>query len=354
MNRSYRLLPIFQNLRLIFSLLGYTYQRRYKIRQILRFFLVFSLLLIFAIAGLSQNVGIETTETIEIGGIKQVIYIKGKDSAKPLLLYLHGAGGNASSVISKAEKLSSKLQEHFVVVLWDQRDFGRTYELNKSPQSVTFKLRLNDTKEVIDYLLKKFGRKKLYLVGHSMGSALGINIANKYPELLSALIEISPPVNGLESQKLAIENLKRYFRKIKNERAVKELSTIKLPTKDFEPLFTQYKWQTEFDGEKLTDQQWEEARPLLKKALETSGKLYDEIYEMNFFKQFPVLKCPVYFLTGRKDFSTNSTLTEKFYKKLKAPKKRFFWFEKSAHNLPDSEPDLMQEIIIKNILPETL
>ncbi len=300
----------------------------------------------------AKNASINTTETVNIGGIKQVISIKGSDTSKPILLYLHGAGANSSSVIAKADPLTSKLQEHFVVVLWDQRDFGKTFELNKSPQPNTVKLLVDDTKEVIDYLLKKFERKKLYLVGHSMGSVLGIYIAQKYPELLSALVEISPPVNGLESQRLAIENLKKHFKKMKNERAVKELSTIKLPTKDFEPLFIQYKWQTEFDGEKVTDKQWEEARPILKKALETSGRLYDEIYEMNFFKQFPVLKCPVYFLTGRKDFTTNSTLTERFYKNVKAPKKGFFWFERSAHNLPDSEPDLMQDIIINNILSQ--
>ena len=301
----------------------------------------------------AQDAGIDTTETIEIGGIKQVISIKGKDKTKPLLLYLHGAGANSSSVISKAETLTSKLQEHFVVVLWDQREFGKTFELNKSPQPSTVKLIVNDTKEVVDYLLKKFERKKLYLVGHSMGSVLGIHIAEKYPELLYAVVEMSPPVNGLESQRLAIDNLKKYFKKIKNDKAVKELATIKLPTKDFEPLFIQYKWQTEFDGEKVTDKQWEEAIPTLKKALQTSGAIYNEIYEMNFFKQFPSLKCPVYFFAGRKDFSTNSTLTEKFYKKVKAPKKGFFWFEKSAHNLPDMEPDLMQEIIINKILSET-
>lgn len=320
----------------------------------MNFLLSYGLLLLFVIDGLSQNASINSTETIEIGRIKQVVSIKGKDTTKPVLLYLHGAGGNSSSVISKADKLTSKLQEHFVVVLWDQRGFGKTFELNRLPQPITFKLMLDDTKELIDYLLKKFARKRLYLVGHSMGSALGIHIAQKYPEILYALVEISPPVNGLESQRLAIDNLKKHFKQINNTKAVKELETIKLPTKDFELLFIQYKWQTEFDGEKVTDEQWQEARPLLKKALETSDALYDEIYEMNFFRQFTVLKCPVYFFTGRKDFSTNSTLTKRFYKKVKAPKKGFFWFEKSAHNLPDSEPDLMQEIIIKKILPETL
>ena len=318
--------------------------------------LIFNLLLLIFLTANSTlaQIRIDTNETIKIGGIKQVISIKAKDATKPILLYLHGAGGNSSSVISRADKLTAKLQKHFVVILWDQRDYGKTFELNKSPQPITFKVMLDDTKEVVNYLLKRFGRKKLYLVGHSMGSALGIHIAQKYPEFISALVAISPPVNGLESQKLAIENLKKHFQKLNNQKAVKELSTIKLPTKDFEMLFTQYKWQTEFDGEKVTDEQWQEARPKLKQALETSGALYDEIYQMNFFRQFPSLNCPVYFLTGRKDFSTNSILTEKFYKRVKAPKKRLFWFEKSAHNLPDSEPDLMQEIILKKILAETI
>lgn len=306
-----------------------------------------------ALQAFAQNAEIDTTETIEIGGIKQVISIKGKDTIKPVLLYLHGAGGNSSSIISKADKLTSKLQEHFVVVLWDQREYGKTLELNKSPQPITVKLIVDDTKQVLDYLLKKFDRKKLYLVGHSMGSVLGIHIAYKYPELLYGLVEMSPPVNGIESQRIALNNLKKHFKKINNKRAVKELATIKLPATDFESLFIQYVWQTEYDGEHVTDEIREQGRPILKKWMENSGALSNEIYEMNFFEKFPLLNCPVYFFTGRKDFSTNSALTEKYYKKLKAPKKNLFWFEKSAHGLPDTEPDLMQEIIIKKILPET-
>jgi pimeloyl-ACP methyl ester carboxylesterase len=306
-----------------------------------------------AIFGQSKTISIDSTEILNIGGIKQVINIKGNDTSKPVLLYLHGAGGNSSSVISKADKLTSTLREHFIVVLWDQRDYGKTYELNKSTQPITVKLMVDDTKEIIDYLLNKFERKKLYLAGHSMGSVIGIHIADKYPGLLYGLVEMSPPVNGKESQRIALDNLKRYFGKINNQRAVKELAAIKLPATDFEPLFVQYRWQSEYEGEKVTDEQVEEARPILKKWMETSGALSNEIFEMNFAEKFPSLKCPVYFFTGRKDFSTNSSLTEKYYKKLKAPKKKLFWFEKSAHGLPDTEPDLMQEIIINKVLADT-
>jgi pimeloyl-ACP methyl ester carboxylesterase len=269
-------------------------------------------------------------------------------------LYLHGAGGNSYSLISNADKLASKLQDHFVVALWDQREYGKTFELNKSPNPLTIQLIVDDTKEMVDYLLKKFERKKLYIAGHSMGSIMGIYIAHKYPELLYALIEMSPAVNGIESQKIGLAMLKKHFKKINNERAVKELAAIQLPARDFESLFIKYIWQTEYDGEHISDSVREEIKPMLKKWMETSAaSLSNEIFEMNFFKQFPSLQCPVYFFIGRKDFSTNATLSEKYYKKLRASKKQLFWFEKSAHGLPDTEPELMQDIIITKILPNT-
>jgi pimeloyl-ACP methyl ester carboxylesterase len=318
------------------------------------FFYIILFLLGSATTAKSYFINIDTTITITIGGMQQVFKIKGKDIDKPILLYLHGSGGNNYSLIANADKLTSKLQEHFVVVLWDQREYGKTFELNKSTKPLTLKLIVNDTKEIIDYLLKKFEQRKLYIVGHSMGSVMGICIAAQHPELLYALIEMSPAVNGIESQKIGLQMLQKHFKKINNERAVRELATIKLPARDFESLFIKYIWQTEYDGEHISDSVRAEIKPMLKKWMESSAaELSNEIFELNFFKQFPSLKCPVYFFVGRNDFSTNATLSEKYYKKLKAPKKQLFWFEKSAHGLPDTEPDLMQDIIINNVLEKT-
>ena len=314
---------------------------------------LYILLFLFGQIALGQNTltSIDTTVITNIGGIQQAIKIKGKDISKPILLYLHGAGGNNFSLIANADKLTSKLQEHFVVALWDQREYGKTFEINKSPKPLTVKLIVDDTKEVIDYLLKKFDCKKLYLAGHSMGSVESIYIADKYPELLNAIIEMSPAVNGIESQKIGLSMLKTHFKKINNQKAIKELATIKLPARDFESLFIKYIWQTEYDGEHISDTVREQIKPMMKQWMESSAaSLSNEIFEINFFKQFPSIKCPVYFFVGRKDFTTNATLSEKYYKKLKAPKKKLFWFEKSAHGIPDTEPELMQNIIINKVL----
>jgi pimeloyl-ACP methyl ester carboxylesterase len=299
--------------------------------------------------------GIDTTMTLRIGGIGQVLQVKGQGGREaPILLYLHGAGPNAYSLIANADKLTSKLQEHFTVVLWDQRDYGQTFMRNKSPEPATVQLMVNDTKAIVDYLLQTFQQQKLYIAGHSMGSIMGMYIAQQYPERLYALIEMCPGVHGIESQRLGVLTLKKHFKKMNNERAVQELSKIKLPARDFESLFTRFVWQSAYDGNPINDTLRETLKPMLSDWMKTpAAQLSNEVFEMDFFKLFPAVRCPIYFFVGRKDLMTNANITEKYYKKLKAPRKQLFWFEQSGHALPDTEADKMQGVIIGTILPET-
>src|SRR5687767_15501579 len=95
------------------------------------------LLLTFFLCAYSMfgQVPIDSTGTFIIGGIKQFVTVKSKNNTKPLLLFLHGGPGN--SVIHYADKFTSKLKEHFIVIQWDQREAGRTLTLNRSPQPLT-------------------------------------------------------------------------------------------------------------------------------------------------------------------------------------------------------------------------
>lgn len=69
-------------------------------------------------------VKIDTTEVLQIGGIKQFIKLQGADETKPILLFLHGGPG--SSLIPVADTFTDKLKEQFIVVQWDQREAGET------------------------------------------------------------------------------------------------------------------------------------------------------------------------------------------------------------------------------------
>jgi pimeloyl-ACP methyl ester carboxylesterase len=130
--------------------------------------------------------GIDETGFVKIGGIDQWIAIQGSDRRNPVLLYLHGGPGEAQSPFLKD---FVSWQKDFTVVNWDQRGAGKTYEKNgKATPDVTMLRLASDAVEIAGYVLKKLGKRKLVLVGQSFGSALGLMVVRRAPELFYAFV----------------------------------------------------------------------------------------------------------------------------------------------------------------------
>ena len=307
----------------------------------------FLLFLLYIWSNTLGQTPVDTAEAITIGGIKQYITLKGKDNTKPLLLFLHGGPGN--SVMSYAHKFTQKLQENFIVVQWDQRETGETLKLNPSPVPLTLTLFQNDSHELIKHLLKKFQRSKLYLIGHSWGTVLGFHIAAQYPGLLHAWIPISPVINQLESERIILKLMKEKASQLGNKIEIEELATVNIPFENGEQLYYHRKWLFHFNGKPRKNF----SKSVVTAWASTWLSVWNEASKINLTESLLEINCPVYFFSGRKDYQTNFSITADYYKKLKAPKKGLFWFEKSAHSVPSNEPLLMQDIIINKILPET-
>ncbi|MES2327954.1 MAG: alpha/beta hydrolase [Bacteroidota bacterium] len=295
--------------------------------------------------------GIDKTENIEIGGIKQYISIKGDDSTKPILLFLHGGPGG--SVIDQANSFTRELQKYFMVVQWDQRETNRTLRLNTSPIPVSLNVIQNDAHELIEYLLRQFDQKKLYLAGYSWGAMLGFHIADKYPELLYAYVAISPVVNQSESEKMTLSMLKQQAEENGNEIEKQELSSVKIPFENGRQLYYSRKWIYASDGKPVPNSDTADMVRYFERWSQTWLPVWNEALKEDCIKDIPAINCPVYFFVGRKDHQTHFAVTEKYYQSLTATKKKLYWFEKSAHTIINSEPALFQDIIIKDILPET-
>jgi pimeloyl-ACP methyl ester carboxylesterase len=289
---------------------------------------------------------IDTTEVVVVGGIKQFIALKGKNNTKPLLLFLHGGPGN--SVIAYADRFSQKLQEHFIVVQWDQRETGKTRAMNSSPIPLTFSVFENDTHELIKFLLGKFKREKLYLVGHSWGTTLGFSMAANYPELLYAYLPISPMIDQEESERIVLDMMKEKAAKDGDDLQVKELSTVKIPFETGDDLYYHRKWLLDFTASrnKFT-------KEYILSWASTWLPVFVEASRINRITSLPVINCPVYFFTGNEDYQTNYTITEKYFNVLNAPKKEIFIFKNTGHSLPFTKGDQLQKIIIEKILPAT-
>jgi pimeloyl-ACP methyl ester carboxylesterase len=249
--------------------------------------------------------------------------------------------------MSYAHKFTAELQKHFVVVNWDQRESGKTADLNSSDKPLSVELLEKDAVEMINYLRTRFSQEKIYVMGHSWGGFLVLKIAAEHPELLQACLAVSPMVNQLESERLSLQWMMDKAKKENNQVALKELLSVSVPFATGEQLYFHRAWLLKMAGRKSPSKSFVETWAT--KWL----KVFNEASEINFFTTAPQIECPVYFFVGRKDYQTHFKLTEDYYRLLKAPVKNFYWFENSGHNLTTSEPARLQEIIINDILPKT-
>ncbi|NOT75499.1 MAG: alpha/beta hydrolase [Cyclobacteriaceae bacterium] len=299
------------------------------------FIKLFSLTLFVASSNfLLASVNIQTS--VDIGGIKQWISIKGANDSDPVLLFLHGGPGN--SVMSYADKFTNDLQKHFIVVQWDQREAGTTAKLNASNQPLTVALMEEDARELVDYLRLKFSRDKIFLMGHSWGGFLGLKLAADHPDLFEAYFAVSPMVYQDESEQRSLAWMKEKGKG--NTQELKELAMVRIPFQSVGDLYYHRKWLAVGMGSKAPFKAFVESWD--KKWL----GLFLEASKVNFFEVAPEIKCPIYFFVGKRDYQTHSGLTEEYYKMLKAGKKDLFWFTNSAHNLNLTESRKFQQIVI--------
>lgn len=286
-------------------------------------------------------------DTVSIGNIKQVVTYSGNKNL-PVILFLHGGPG--SSRMKQAQVFSNTLQKNSLVVQWDQRETGRTLALNKSPVPITLELMESDTYQLVKLLLKKFKKKKLYLVGESWGTVLGFNMAAKHAELLNAYIAFSPVVDQTKSEQILLEKLKLEAKEKGIVQAQNELNTVKVPFENDEQLRFSRKWMLSHDGYTIADKD----TIAFKQYIEDWSKIWlptwNKAVSNNLHTDLPTIRCPVYFFLGGKDLQTNFGIAKDYFETLKAPKKDIFIFENAGHSVLTEEAERVQQIIVDKIL----
>ncbi|MFW6119908.1 MAG: alpha/beta fold hydrolase [Petrotogales bacterium] len=322
-------------------------------------------------------------EKTKIGHINQWISIRGKNTDNPILLYLHGGPG--TSVMPLFRHFQAPLEKHFIVIQWDQRGAGKSFSWKIPKETMTIKQFISDLHELIEILMKRYNKEKIFLMGHSWGSVLGTYIVQKYPELFYAYIGVGQASDTIETEKIMYQFVLDKSKESNNKKAIKKLEKIGPP---FNGLQSPYKnfykggYQAKMGvyglvakcgGLIYSARDYNTFLRLFLKYLPIfkpeysvfdlfriiQGNLFStktmmkELLTVNLFKQVPELKGPVYILMGKHDYNWSAELAKKYFDKLKAPKKDFIWFENSAHAPNGEEPDKFNKIVIEKILPET-
>ena len=316
---------------------------------------------------ISSAAGIHTIERIRLGGVDQWIQIRGDDRTKPILLFLHSGPGFPEMPFSH---VNARIEKEFVVVHWDQRGAGKSYSSSIPESSMTIEQFISDTHDLVELLLKRFGRSKLILVAHSWGSIVGALTVAKYPELFEAYVGISQAANAPESERMMYRFALETATRQGNEKATTELKRIGLPPyKSFADYRTMKGWVHHFRDAGYSEiSPWKFARLALASPAYSWGDLLrlvlgmrfsfshlwqEAFYRTDLFKQAPKLDVPVYFFLGRHDrtVTASAALAERYFESLEAPKgKHLIWFENSGHWPQLEEPEKFRQALINDVL----
>ena len=147
--------------------------------------------------------GINSLDSVRIGGIDQWIEVRGQNVNNPILLFIHGGPGIAFIPLAGAWQAS--WERDFTVVQWDQRGAGKTYASNdKELQRRTMNVPQmeQDTLDVVNYLRNRFRREKIFVLGHSWGSILGLWLAHEHPELIYAYVGVGQVINTRQNEEV--------------------------------------------------------------------------------------------------------------------------------------------------------
>ena len=308
---------------------------------------------------------IAAMETLNIGGISQSIWFRGVSQSNLALILLHGGPGTSESALFRY--YNSALEQHFLVVYWEQRGTRRSFHSDILPASMTIARFVRDLDEVVDLVRTRFDKDKVVLLGHSWGTVLGTIYTSRHPDKVSAYAGVAQVADVPEGRRLSYKFAVSEAIKRGNSGAVSELETIGPPPYDsVDERLATGKWVEQFGGMFHADLS---TGKLIWAALNTDeagvvdlvkfGKgnrfslvqLEDEISKLSLSKHYRSFKVPIFFLLGRHDRHVSAALAEQYFDMIDAPYKRLIWFEQSAHNPHFEEPEKFNKVLIEEVLP---
>jgi pimeloyl-ACP methyl ester carboxylesterase len=315
--------------------------------------------------------GVEERIAVDIGGVKQWITVRGRNRDNPILLVIHG--GPASPEMPTDWMLQDGWEDYFTVVQWDQRGSGKTYGAN-DPAVVGPTLSLDrivdDAGELVQYLRKTYGKDKVFVLGHSWGSLVGLSLAHKHPEWLYAYVGMGQVISGVENERVGYRLTMEAAQAAGNTQAVNELKSIApYPEKDgsmpLEKINLERKWSVTYGGltwnhhdldfyydmAKLSpDYAMSDVQNIDKGSALSLPRLLPDLLGFN-YTNVTDFKCPIIIFAGRHDFTTPSEVTAAWLKRVHAPSKKIVWFEDSAHMMAVEQPGQMLIHLVEDVRP---
>ncbi len=309
---------------------------------------------------------------VNIGGVKQGMFIRSKNLDNPVLLFLHGGPGFPNYFLF--EKFNPGLEDFFTVCYWEQRGGGLSYTPEVTMESMTLEQLTSDAIEVTHYLRERFAKEKIYIMAWSGGTTIALPAVAKTPELFQAYIAMGQITRQRQSERIAYDYMLNHYIKENNQKSIKQLmkynnleteadlisfynsgarenlmhelgiGTMRNMKSVFKDIFLPV-WYCRAYTLREKYNIWKSKLILLPKT-----NLKNQTLTTDFFEAYPEIHIPIYFINGKYDLTVNVDLSREYCNQLIAPVKGFYTFENSAHGPLFEEPGRFREILEREIL----
>ncbi|MGG5329413.1 alpha/beta fold hydrolase [Enterococcus sp. AZ163] len=309
--------------------------------------------------------------SVDINGTSLGMFIMAKDNTKPVLLFLGGGPGIPEYFLEQS--YPSKLEDEFVVCYLDYRGTALSYDPELTTETMTTEQYVSDAAQVTKYLSERFGQEKIYLMGHSFGTYIGLKVVHQYPNMYHAYIAMSQITNSPKSEKLAYSYMREQYEIAGNTKMVQKF--------DDYPILTSEKAYERYTASSLRDTAMHELGvgtmrnmksvisgiffPSLRctaytqaeriniwkgKDFSQSTPIFEESRQYDSFNEVSSIEVPIYFFAGIHDYTVCYSLQQEYYEKINAPIKAFYTFHNSAHSPLFEESEKALAILAQNVL----
>jgi proline iminopeptidase len=305
---------------------------------------------------------------VEVGGHDLSMMIRGHSVEEPVLLFL--AGGPGGTELGAMRRHLESLEWDFVVVTFDQRGTGKSYDQLEPISTLTLDNAVSDVLEVTRYLRDRFDEERIYLVGQSWGSTLGVLAAQREPELFRAFVGVGQMVSQRETDRIFYEDTLAWARETGDTGLAATLLENGPPpyedTLDYEAALSHEMDMYPYDHDQNSEGQGQMSENLfveeyslveqihaLGATMDVFSILYPQLQEIDFRVDATQLDVPVYLVQGRYEARGRAELAEEWFEMLQAPHKEMIVFDTSGHRPLFEQPERFHQVMTETVLAET-
>jgi pimeloyl-ACP methyl ester carboxylesterase len=312
--------------------------------------------------------------TVQLGGDPHAVMIRAADPDDPVLLYL--SGGPGQSDLALARSLSSGWVDDVLFVGFDQRGNGKSYPAIDPIEEMTLARAVDDVIELAEYLRDRFDEERIYLMGESWGSILGVLAVQRRPDLFHAWIGSGQMVDVVETDQRIYDDLVALAQRTGDGGLADTLKRMGVPPyRDMPwsnarllflyellyPPFTPSEGYRErgrgagLDPFGMLGSEYTlvEKAGVLRGLIDTFEALYPQLYGLDLRTAVPSLDVPVWILDGAAELDGRRALAREWYERLEAPSKRLVTLENAAHAVAFEQADEVGRLLTDEIIPST-